>query len=99
MKTQELQEARVPRKLDDLIPGQTAVIESVHVDEALHHRLSALGFRVERTVQLLRRGICSGPLHVRLGATDVMLRQTEARRISVSVSVSVSAAVLPGACA
>ena len=70
--------------LSDLIPGQEAVISAVHADEALHHRLVALGFRIGNRVQLMRRGRWAGPLHVRLGATDVMLRQTEADLISVA---------------
>lgn len=69
--------------LSDLNPGQEAVISAVHADEALHHRLVALGFRIGNRVQLMRRGRWAGPLHVRLGATDVMLRQTEADLISV----------------
>ena len=71
--------------LSDLIPGQEAVIAAVHVDEALHHRLVALGFRVGNRVQLMRRGRWAGPLHVRLGATDVMLRQSEADLICVAL--------------
>ena len=70
--------------LSELIPGQEAVISAVHADEALHHRLAALGFRIGNRVQLMRRGRWAGPLHVRLGATDVMLRQTEADLISVA---------------
>lgn len=69
--------------LSDLHPGEEAVIDGVHADEALHHRLAALGFRVGRSVRLLRRGRWAGPLHVRLGATDVMLRRSEAGLISI----------------
>jgi len=72
------------RNLSDLAPGQLAVISAVHADEALHHRLAALGFRIGRSVLMMRRGRWSGPLHVRLGATDVMLRRAEAGLISVS---------------
>jgi len=70
--------------LSDLHPGQAALIAAVHADEALHHRLAALGFRIGNRVQLMRRGRWAGPLHVRLGATDVILRQAEADLISVS---------------
>jgi len=70
--------------LSELIPGQEALISAVHADEALHHRLAALGFRVGNRIQLMRRGRWAGPLHVRLGATDVILRQTEADLIRVS---------------
>ena len=69
--------------LSDLAPGQQAVIASVHADEALHQRLAALGFRIGRKVLLMRRGRWAGPLHVRLGATDVMLRRSEAGLITV----------------
>ena len=69
--------------LSELIPGQEALISAVHADEALHHRLAALGFRIGNRIQLMRRGRWAGPLHVRLGATDVILRQTEADLISV----------------
>ena len=71
------------RLLSDLAPGQQAVISAVHADEVLHHRLAALGFRIGRRVQLMRRGRWAGPLHVRLGATDVMLRRAEAGLIIV----------------
>ena len=71
------------RLLSDLAPGQEAVIEGVNADEALHQRLAALGFRIGRSVRLLRQGIWAGPLHVRLGATDVMLRREEAGLISI----------------
>ena len=69
--------------LSDLVPGQHAVISAVHAGEALHQRLAALGFRIGRKVMLMRRGRWAGPLHVRLGATDVMLRRSEAGLISV----------------
>ncbi len=71
------------RRLSDLAPGQEAVISAVHADEALHQRLAALGFRCGRSVRLMRRGQWAGPLHVRLGATDVMLRTAEASLISL----------------
>jgi len=71
------------RLLSDLAPGQQAVISAVHAEEALHQRLAALGFRIGRKVLLMRRGRWAGPLHVRLGATDVMLRRSEAGLITV----------------
>ena len=71
------------RLLCDLDLGQEAVIVGVNADEALHYRLAALGFRVGRSVFLMRRGRWAGPLHVRLGATDVMMRSAEAGLITV----------------
>ncbi len=70
--------------LANLAPGETAVITAVHFDDALKARLAALGFRVGRRVALIRRGCCKGPLQVRIGSTDVMLRQREAQHIEVA---------------
>lgn len=89
MKTGKRNDRPATRLLSQLAPGQEAVIDGVHADEALHHRLAALGFRIGRSVRLLRRGVWAGPLHVRLGATDVILRQAEACLISISPRSSV----------
>jgi len=42
-----------------------------------------MGFRTGRQIVMLRRGWLSGPLHVRIGTTEVMLRCREAREIEV----------------
>jgi ferrous iron transport protein A len=63
--------------------GDIATIVSIHADEALHLRLLALGFRSGKQVELIRKASFSGPLQVRIGTTDVMLRRAEAARIKV----------------
>ena len=74
--------------LASLNPGDHATICSIHADESLHHRLSALGFRVGKHIELIRRARFSGPLHVRIGSTDIVMRQTEARRIHITPAAS-----------
>ncbi len=69
--------------LSDLAPGEAGLIASVDGPEGLRQRLAALGFRVGRGVLLLRRGVLRGPLHVRLGTTEVALRRAEARGIAL----------------
>ena len=69
--------------LATLRAGDTATIVSIHAEEALHLRLLALGFRNGKRVELIRMAIFSGPLQVRVGTTDVMLRRTEAEKIKV----------------
>jgi ferrous iron transport protein A len=69
--------------LDQLTPGDSAVITAIHADEALHQRLLALGFRSGKTIELIRKASFSGPLQVRLGTTDILLRRSEAARISL----------------
>lgn len=72
------------RFLSQLETGQRAVISAIEADESLFHRLSALGFRVGKPLSIMRRASFNGPLHVRLGTTDVILRMTEAARIHIN---------------
>lgn len=69
--------------LDTLQPGAVATIVSIHTDEALHLRLAALGLRTGKSVTLIRRAALGGPLQVRLGTTDILLRRSEAGKIRV----------------
>lgn len=69
--------------LDSLQPGENALVRRIDAEEALHQRLLALGFRYGKRIELVRRGRFSGPLHVRIGTTEVILRQREARHIKV----------------
>jgi ferrous iron transport protein A len=66
-----------------LHPGDTATIVSIHAEESLHLRLLALGFRTGRQIELIRKASFSGPLQVRIGTTDVMLRRIEAAKIEI----------------
>ncbi len=69
--------------LATLHPGDTATIVAIQAEEALHQRLLALGFRNGKQVVLIRKASFSGPLQVRVGTTDVLLRRNEAAKISV----------------
>lgn len=66
-----------------LHPGDSAVIIAIHAEEGLHLRLQALGLRNGKRIELIRQASFSGPLQVRIGTTDVMLRRTEASKIEV----------------
>lgn len=67
-----------------LKPGQSATIRAIHSEQALHHRLAALGFRVGKRIELVRSARFAGPLHVRVGSTDIMLRRNEAQQIEIT---------------
>lgn len=69
--------------LATLKPGEAATIAAVRTDRALYYRLAALGFRVGKRIEVVRTARFSGPLHVRIGATDVMLRRKDAQQIEV----------------
>lgn len=72
--------------LSTLKPGEYAIIAALHADEALYHRLAAMGFRVGKHIELVRRATFAGPLHVRIGTTDIMLRRSDAQHIDVTPS-------------
>ena len=69
--------------LADLPRGQAALVLDLDVDTGLRHRLQALGLGQGQRVQVLRRAWCSGPIHLRVGMTELMLRRRDAARISV----------------
>jgi len=66
-----------------LHPGEIATIVAINAEEALHLRLLALGFRNGKEIEMIRKASFSGPLQVRIGTTDVMLRRSEAEKIKV----------------
>lgn len=67
-----------PLTLDRLDPGESAIIRALDAGEELDQRMVALGLRVGNSVRLLRRARFGGPLHVRVGTTELMLRTREA---------------------
>lgn len=71
------------RTLDSLTTGERAIIRTLEVSEDLAYCLSAFGFRIGKTVQLIRRACFAGPLHIRIDTTDLMLRACDARCIEV----------------
>lgn len=75
--------------LSTLKPGEIAEITALHTDEALYHRLAAMGFRIGKNVELVRRAKFAGPLHVRIGTTDIMLRRIDAQRIDVTPATQI----------
>ncbi len=72
-----------PPTLDKLRPGQSGTIRALQGDTELIHRLTALGVRAGKCVRVLRRASFAGPLHIRVGTTDLMLRVSEACCIGV----------------
>ncbi len=73
-----------------LKPGQAAVIASLQTPSGLYQRLNALGFRTGRQIVMVRAAWLSGPMHVRIGTTEVMLRRRDAQFVQVTNIVSAS---------
>ena len=70
-------------KLNTLLPGEHGIIQAINAEQGLHQRLNAMGFRIGKQIQLIRRASFNGPLHVRIGATDIIMRDVEAQRIQL----------------
>lgn len=69
--------------LSHLVPGETATIVAIHTEGPLHQRLLAMGFRAGKAVEMVRHARFSGPMQVRIGTTDILLRIHEADKITV----------------
>lgn len=65
-------------RLTALPPGSCAAIAAIHAAESLHHRLAALGLRVGQEVRVMRRAAFRGPIQVRIGSTDIIIRRRDA---------------------
>lgn len=71
--------------LADLSLHQIARVCQLRVDPDLGQRLAALGLRPDREIEVIRRGWLAGPIQVRVGSTDFMLRQEAACLIDVEI--------------
>jgi ferrous iron transport protein A len=69
--------------LSSLAPGRRGTITDIHTDDALRQRLQALGFRSGKDIEIIRKASFGGPVQVRIGTTDILLRQAEASLIEV----------------
>jgi ferrous iron transport protein A len=66
----------------DLLPLlQPATIDEVSGEQVVALRMQSMGLRVGRQIMVIRRSRLGGPLQVRVGSTDLMLRPREARLV------------------
>ena len=71
--------------LDQLAPNQSATVLGIDLAFELRERLAALGVKAGRRLQLIHRLGRSGPLQVRVGSTDFILRIQEAANIRIAL--------------
>lgn len=71
--------------LNQVHTGQTATITAIHAGDHLLQRMTALGLRRGSRVSVIRRAWQKGPLHVRVGLTEVMIRRADAATVQVTV--------------
>ena len=70
--------------LAQLPVGRSACIDEVDGEAGVRDRMYALGLRAGREVAVIRRSGLNGPLHIRIGSTDLMMRVREAGLVRVS---------------
>ncbi|WP_432722063.1 FeoA family protein [Jeongeupia wiesaeckerbachi] len=69
--------------LAQLQTQQPARVRTVGTSAELAQRLAALGLRPGREVEVIRRGWLGGPLQLKVGGTEFMLRRSEAALIEL----------------
>lgn len=72
------------KTLNQLAEGDSAWITDIDVSEDLGRRLTALGLSIGKQVRVLRRAAFNGPLHLRTGNTELMMRLPDAQCIHIS---------------
>ena len=70
--------------LNQLPIGESALISAIHAEQALHQRLNALGFRLGKSLTVIRQASFGGPIQVRIGSTDIIIRPQDAACIELS---------------
>ena len=69
------------------MPGRsttsTAIITGVHGSDGIRYRLQAMGLRSGREAEVIR---CSrlGPMQIRIGSVNLIMRRSDAARVSIS---------------
>lgn len=72
--------------LDCLNPHQTGTIATIDAGAELTGRMCALGLRLGRMVEVVRIAPMRGPLQIRVGHTELMIRRTDAAKINITLS-------------
>jgi ferrous iron transport protein A len=74
--------------LDHLQPNQTGTIAIIDAGAELTGRMCALGLRLGRIVEVVRIAPMRGPLQIRVGHTELMIRRADAAKINVTLNPS-----------
>ena len=69
--------------LSTLPVGQRAIIQDIVADETVRQRMKSMGLRTGRETWVVRSARMGGPLQIRVGSVTLILRRSDAARISV----------------
>ncbi len=71
-------------QLDQLPVGMPAMVCYIEAQTEMTARLRALGIKPGNQISVVRSAPLSGPLQIRAGQTDIILRRSEAATIHVN---------------
>ncbi len=72
-------------KLNELKPGQSAMITRISLPSALKKRLEPLELRIGAEIEMIRVAPLGDPAEYRCGGSLIVLRRADARQIEVAV--------------
>ena len=75
--------------LTDLVPGETATIESIDTSDPAVQRLMVLGLVEGAELTFVRASLGGDPLEFRLFGAAISLRREQARKFAVAKNMSV----------
>ncbi|MDP2786991.1 MAG: FeoA family protein [Pseudomonadota bacterium] len=69
--------------LNTVPAGRCCIIMRIDADSDLTARMRALGLQLGRRIQVMRRSPFQGPIQVRSGQTDIIIRRADAAAVQV----------------
>jgi ferrous iron transport protein A len=75
---------QLPLTLEKLSNGETGSVMAINVEGELKKRFFALGLKEGAQVRVLRRAKFGGPMHLRVGTSELILRLKEASCICLA---------------
>jgi ferrous iron transport protein A len=80
--------SQLPLTLEKLANGESASVMAINVEGELKKRFFALGLKEGSHVRVLRRAKFGGPMHLRVGTSELILRLKEASCICLATPLT-----------
>jgi ferrous iron transport protein A len=77
---------QLPLTLEKLANGESGSVIAINVDGDLKKRFFALGLKEGSHVRVLRRAGLGGPMHLRVGTSELILRVKDASCICLTTT-------------
>jgi ferrous iron transport protein A len=74
--------------LNQLSTNGTGTIAAIHAGQDMRRRLAGLGMRLGIRVKVIRLSPLEGPMQIRVGSTDLILRRSDAAHIEIDAQTA-----------